>query len=102
MKFLVSEGLVNKDAIASFDQPPAAANLAHLTKTNLTALCTRPDAPAWVIAPVYENTIIPPGFEVHEWQLPQPNFTMTDERLSYAWHRIGAYAILACASSKRP
>jgi hypothetical protein len=102
MGFLVSERLVNKDAIASFDQPPAAADLARLTKANVTALCTRPDAPAWIVAPLYKDTIIPPGFETHEWHLAQPTFTMTQEPLAYAWHRINAYAILACAASKRP
>lgn len=101
MRFLVREGLAEKGALAA-SHIPATSELPHLTEANLAALCTRPDAPTWVIAPVYKDTIIPPGFEAHEWRLPQPNFTMTDERLSYGWHRIGAYAILACASSKRP
>lgn len=101
MRFLVREGLAEKGALSA-SLIPSTADLPHLTKANLTALCTRPDAPAWVIAPVYKGTIIPPGFETHEWKLPKPNFSMTDEGRSYAWHRIDAYAILACAGSKRP
>jgi hypothetical protein len=100
MRFLMAQGLANKAAVSSFDQPPAAADLGRLTKANVEQLCARPDAPAWIIAPLFKDTIIPPGFETHEWRLPQPNFVMTDESRFYGWQRIGAYAILACASKK--
>jgi len=101
MRFLVREGLAQKGALLA-SRVPAASDLPRLTKANVTALCTRPDAPAWIVAPLYKDTIIPPGFETHEWRLPQPTFTMTEGPLAYAWHRVRAYAILACAASKRP
>ena len=96
MRFLIAEGLAAKNGIATI-KVASTADLPQLTKANVTHLCARPDAPAWIVAPVYKDTIIPPGFETHEWHLPQPNFRMTEEPRFYAWHRIDAYAILACA-----
>ncbi len=96
MEFLVRERLVEKNALSPF-RTPTSAELPRLTKENVAHLCARPDAPAWIVAPVYKDTIIPPGLAAHEWRLPQPNFRMTEEPDFYAWHRIDAYAILPCA-----
>jgi hypothetical protein len=101
MKFLVHERLAEKQVLKDHSSS-SATDMPYLTKANVTALCARPDAPAWIVAPIYKDTIIPPGFKTHEWRLPQPNYKMTDEQSFYAWHRIDAYAILACAGSKRP
>jgi hypothetical protein len=97
MRFLVDEGLAVKNALTTF-KIPAASDLPHLTLANVSHLCARPDAPAWIIAPVGPDTIIPPGLATHEWRLAEPNFRMTEEPQSYGWVRIDAYAILACAS----
>ncbi|WP_219319653.1 hypothetical protein [Methylovirgula sp. HY1] len=96
MRFLIAEGLAAKNGIATI-KTASTADLPRLTKANVTHLCARPDAPAWIVAPVNKDTIIPPGLGTHEWHLPQPNFRMTEEPHNYAWHRIDAYAILACA-----
>ncbi|MGB8276638.1 MAG: hypothetical protein WCF20_01695 [Methylovirgula sp.] len=95
MQFLIGEGLADKSAIVTVDIP-SASDLPRLTKDNVGRLCARPDAPAWIVAPINQDTIIPPGLAAHEWRLPQPNFRMTEEPHYYAWQRIDAYAILAC------
>lgn len=96
MQFLVDEGLAANKALTTF-HIPSWKELPRLTAANVSHLCARPDAPAWIVAPVYKDTIIPPGLAAHEWRLPQPNFRMTEEPDFYAWHRIDAYAILPCA-----
>lgn len=94
-QFLISEGLAEKNALSAF-HIPSASDLPRLTKDSVGHLCARPDAPAWIVAPVNKDTIIPPGLAAHEWRLPQPNFRMTEEPRFYAWQRIDAYVILAC------
>ena len=96
MRFLLGEGLTEKIVFKDYSFP-STADLPRLTRENINRLCVRPDAPAWIVAPVFKNTLIPPGFETHEWHLPQPNFIVTQEAHGYAWHRVSAYAILACA-----
>lgn len=97
MKFLIDQGLAEKGGLSAF-HIAAAADLPHVTRDNVAHLCGRADAPAWIIAPVSKDTIIPPGLATHEWHLPQPNFRMTEEPGFYSWQRIDAYAILACAA----
>ncbi len=97
MRFLVDEGLADKNSLSVF-KIPSAADLPKLTRANVAHLCARPHAPAWIVAPIYKDTIIPPGLAAHEWHPAVPNFKMTEEPRFYAWHRITAYAILACAA----
>lgn len=96
IRFLISEGLVERNTLSPLHNP-STADLPRVTAENVAHLCARPDAPAWIIAPTNEATIIPPSLKAHEWRLAQPNFRWTEEPHAYVWHRIDAYAILACA-----
>ncbi len=96
MQFLIKEGLTEK-GVLSATHVPSTAELPHVTEANVAHLCARPDAPAWIVAPVGQGTTIPPGLTAHEWRLPQPVYKMTEESASYAWQRIDGYAIMACA-----
>ncbi len=100
MQFLIGQGLAEKNALSAL-HVPAAADLPHVTRDGIIHLCARPDAPAFVIAPVKEGTVIPPEFKPKYWHLAQPNFRMTEEPDFYSWQRISAYAVLPCAQSWR-
>jgi hypothetical protein len=100
MQFLISQGLAEKNALSALHVPPAA-DLPRLTHDGIIHLCARPDAPAFVIAPVEEGIAIPPEFKPQYWHLAQPNFRMTEEPDFYGWQRISAYAVLPCAQSWR-
>jgi len=73
--------------------------LPNVTRDGVAHLCARSDAPAWIIAPVWNGTIIPPELKPLYWHPVQPIFRMTDEGDSYAWHRVLSYAVLPCAST---
>ena len=96
MRFLIAEGLAEKSALSNF-KIPSKDDLPVVTKENVAHLCARADAPAWIVMPVSQGTIIPPGLGAHEWHPSQPSFKMTEEPLTYDWHRIDAYAVLPCA-----
>lgn len=98
MRFLVDEGLAEKGALNAF-KVPSKADLPVVTRENVAHLCARSDAPAWIVAPVSKDTIIPPGLGAHEWHPTQPNFKMTEEPASYEWLKIAAYAVIPCAST---
>jgi hypothetical protein len=63
------------------------------------ALCARPDAPAWVIAPVLDGSSIPSELQPRYWRPGQPNFAISQEATYFVWHRISAYAVLPCAAA---
>lgn len=100
MQFLIGQDLAEKNALSAL-HVPAAADLPRVTRAGMLNLCARPDAPAFVIAPVAEGTAIPPEFKPQYWHLIQPNFRMTEEPDFYGWQRISAYAVLPCAQSWR-
>lgn len=98
MQFLIDHNLADKKAMVTGEMA-AAAELPQVTAANRAALCTRPDAPAWIVAPFGPDFIIPPGLAAHEWRLPQPSFKMTEEADAYGWRRIDGYAVIACAGA---
>lgn len=100
MMFLIDQGLADKKALSS-THIPSAADLPRVTQAGVGHLCARPDAPAFIVAPVEGGTAIPPELKAQYWNLDQPNFRMTEESDSYAWQRISAYAVLSCAQSWR-
>jgi len=100
MQFLIDHGLSDKRSITvTAHLLPSAAELPQVTVANHAALCARPDAPAWIVAPFGPDIIIPPGLAAHEWRLPQPSFKMTEEADGYGWERIDGYAVIACAGA---
>ncbi len=100
MQFLIGQGLADKNAFLTAHFPPAA-DLPKLTASGVAHLCARSDAPAWIVAPVWEGAQIPSQLKPQYWRFDQPNFRMTEEANSYAWTRISAYAVLPCAQSWR-
>jgi hypothetical protein len=98
MQFLIDHRLADKKDMVT-GEVPSAAELPKVTSANRDALCARPDAPAWIVAPFGPDIIIPPGLAAHEWRLPQPSFKMTEEADGYGWERIDGYAVIACAGA---
>lgn len=96
MQFLIRERLAERKAL-SVAHFPSSADLPRLTEAGVAALCARPDAPAFIIAPVEDGAAIPPQLKPQYWRLDPPNFRMTEETDSYGWKRISAYAVLPCA-----
>lgn len=97
ISFLRDAGLADRNVLSA-QQIPSSAELAHLSEAGVTRLCTRTDAPAWIVAPV-ESGAKPFGTG-NLWHLPQPVFRITDEGDSYAWHRTDEFLILACAAPR--
>jgi hypothetical protein len=97
MQFLIREDLAPKNGLSSF-HIPSSADLPHLTEAGVTHLCSRPDAPAWIIAPLETGVTPLAGRQAQIWHLPQPQFKMTDEGNSYVWHRIEDFLVLSCAA----
>ncbi len=98
MQFLIRERLAERKAL-SVAHFPSSADLPRLTVAGVALLCARPDAPAYIIAPVEGGAAIPPQLKPQYWRLGAPNFRMTEETDSYGWKRISAYAVLPCAKT---
>ncbi|MGP0061400.1 MAG: hypothetical protein ACLPID_19175 [Beijerinckiaceae bacterium] len=97
MVFLRDEGLADRNVLSSL-AIPSSAELAHLSEAGITHLCARPDAPAWIIAPLETGVTPLAERQAQIWHLPQPQFKMTDEGNSYVWHRIQDFLVLSCAA----
>jgi hypothetical protein len=100
MTFLIHQGLAEKNALSAL-HVPAAADLPRLSVDGMRNLCTRDDAPAFVIVPVEAGTIVPAEFKPQYWRLERANFRMTETPDSYGWKRISSYAVLPCAQTWR-
>jgi hypothetical protein len=99
MQFLMAHGLAERDAIVAF-HVASAREMPRLTRDGVRALCTRQDAPAWIIAPVMADVPIPTSLKPRYWQLENPNFIISKTPSNFEWHRVSAYAVLPCAGSK--
>jgi hypothetical protein len=98
-QFLIDNGLVEKEALA-VTHNVSSAELPVVTAPAIGRLCARADAPAWIVAPVYEGTTFPAAMKARYWTPPVPNFRMTEEPDRYVWHRISTYAVLPCAGTR--
>lgn len=96
MHFLIQEELADPGAVVAV-HIAAGAELPRVTPSNVSHLCTRSDAPAWIITPVWDNMVIPSELKPRYWHLPQPTFRISEESDSYMWHPISAIAVLPCA-----
>jgi hypothetical protein len=59
-------------------------------------LCARNDAPAWIIAPLEHGSEPPAGIEMKLWELPDPQFRLTEGDGDYVWQRIDALGVIPC------
>jgi hypothetical protein len=98
-QFLIENGLVEKEALA-ITHNVSSAELPVVTAPAVGRLCARADAPAWIVAPVFEGTTFPAALKAQYWTPPVPNFRMTEEPDGYVWHRISSYAVLPCAGAR--
>ncbi len=98
-QFLIDNKLVEKEALAIVHNL-SSAELMPVTSGAIMRLCARPDAPAWVVTPAYQGSVIPADLQPKYWVPPVPNFRMTEEPDRYIWHRISAYAVLPCAGTR--
>jgi hypothetical protein len=98
-QFLIDNGLVEKEALA-ITHNVSSAELPVVTAPAVGRLCARADAPAWIVAPVFEGRTFPAALKAQYWTPPVPNFRMTEEPDGYVWHRISTYAVLPCAGAR--
>ncbi|HEY0144983.1 MAG TPA: hypothetical protein VGB93_02255 [Methylovirgula sp.] len=99
MQFLIDNGLVEKEGLA-ISHNLSSAELPVVTAPAVGRLCARADAPAWIVAPVYEGATLPAALKAQFWTPPVPNFRMTEEPDGYVWHRISTYAVLPCVGAQ--
>jgi hypothetical protein len=95
--FLRDEGLVDRNVFLSVGRP-SSADLPNLSEVGVTHLCSRPDAPAWIIAPLEKGAQPPVGRKTQFWRLPQPLFKMTLEGNAVTWHRTEGFFVFSCAA----
>ncbi len=75
-------------------------HLAHLSDAALKELCTRPDAPAWVIAPaeaIRRGQLSARRWSPSYWRAPRPEQWFEWDGKALNWTAAQDYAILPCA-----
>jgi hypothetical protein len=98
MKLLISLGLADEGRLRPW-RSPAKIVIPLLTPTAITALCTRLDAPAWIISPLPEGWSLPPGLGGSIWHAPvtQATEAFVDQRVK--WYSFDTYGVVACAGN---
>ena len=69
-----------------------------LTTANLRPVCARPDAPAYIVAPVRKDAALDPELKAEIWTPPavRVEAVLAADRVDYP--RIDAYAVIDCAN----
>lgn len=72
----------------------------RLTRENVAAICRRPGAPAYIIAPVAKGAVLDPGLKGAFWTPPAVRVEplLRADRIDFV--RIERYAVLACADNR--
>lgn len=99
--FLIAHGLLDKGRLRSW-RGPATIIVPQLTVPALAALCVRPDAPAWVVAPLLAGQTLPGGIKSTIWHAPVVETiggTIDDRPV---WYAFDTYAVVACRGSAHP
>jgi hypothetical protein len=98
MKLLISLGLADEGRLRPW-RSPAKIVIPSLTPSAITALCTRQDAPAWIVSPLPEGWSLPPGFGGSIWHAPvtQAAEAVVDQRVK--WYIFDSYAAVPCAGN---
>ena len=87
--------LADRMGIAQW-KPPESADRSRVSNEGVRQLCARNDAPAWIIAPLEHGSEPPAGIEMKLWQLPHPQFRLTEGDGDYVWQRIDALGVIPC------
>ncbi|HXW71339.1 MAG TPA: hypothetical protein VEK34_07865 [Methylocella sp.] len=95
-QILIDAGLADKKSFSPWADP-RLADRGHLTESGIRQLCTRPDAPAWVIAPFELGEELPTGLDMRIWPLPVPFYLLTKADDDYTWRKISALGLIPCA-----
>lgn len=98
MKLLISLGLADEGRLRPW-RAPAKIVVPVLTASALAALCTRQDAPAWIVSPLPAGWSLPPGLGGSIWHAPvtQGVEAYVDQRVE--WYAFDSYAVVACAGN---
>jgi hypothetical protein len=95
MQVLMTFKLADRMGIAPW-KPPESADRSRVSNEGVRQLCARNDAPAWIIAPLEHGSEPPAGIEMKLWQLPHPQFRLTEGDGDYVWQRIDTLGVIPC------
>ncbi|WGJ13119.1 hypothetical protein QEV83_10275 [Methylocapsa sp. D3K7] len=95
MQLLMDIRLADQKGFAPWSEP-LSADRARLSQDSVRGLCARPDAPAWIIAPLELGAPPAPGIDMKRWTLPQPQSQMIKADGDYTWRQIDALGAILC------
>jgi hypothetical protein len=99
-KFLLGLGLVDDVVIHRFPFRPKDLH-PKIKPSSIAAVCSRPDAPAYVITPVVGDNVSDPALKAKIWTAPGPRVEtlMMKDRLTFI--RLERFAVIDCAEHRQ-
>ncbi len=94
---LIAAGLRDETIIDRVPWRPKSFHPA-LTKEGVAAICARPDAPAYIVAPVKAGAALDPALNARLWTPPFVRSEMLFKADNIEFPRLDAYAIMDCAA----
>jgi uncharacterized membrane protein YqjE len=93
---LIALGMVDQSEMRPW-RLPAAILTPQLAPSSVASLCARPDAPAWIVAPLPSGNTLPPELSGSVWHAPvkQAAGTVQDEKI--VWRVFDRYAVVPCS-----
>ena len=98
--FLISQGLIDPSRLRAWRRA-ATIVVPSLTPVALAALCSRSDAPAWVVAPLPDDKILPAGVEGLIWKAPVVETIAGSIDDKPVWYAFDRYAVVPCRGAAR-
>jgi len=98
MTFLTELGLADPNLLAPWSTP-MRLGLVEVTPESRDRLCSRPDAPSWIIAPLESGVEPAAGLNAKIWTAPVPLYQFAQADGETVWHEIDRYAVIACAGT---
>ena len=74
----------------------------QLTPGALAALCVRPDAPAWVVAPLLDGKTLPAAIDGTIWHAPVVETLSGSIDDKPVWYAFDRYAVVPCRTVAQP
>jgi uncharacterized membrane protein YqjE len=96
---LIALGMLDQSEMRPW-RLPAAIVTPQLASSSVAQLCARPDAPAWIVAPLPSGNTLPPGLGGSIWHAPvkQAAGTVQDEKI--IWRVFDRYAVVPCSGGR--
>ena len=99
--FLIAQGLIDPGRLSAW-RGPAKIIVPQLTPGALAALCVRPDAPAWVVAPLLDGKTLPAAIDGTIWHAPVVETLSGSIDDKPVWYAFDRYAVVPCRTVAQP